>query len=92
MGKAQVFDTGKNNSSGAAFTILAMLAIPAFAVSPVKPNCLGSDVSTFAQNPPFGQFIKSLSSGGLDNEFLAHLQGIPTISSCPDSGFPTPLH
>lgn len=76
----------------AASGILFVSAVPAFAVAPVQPNCLGSDVSSFAQNPPLGQFIKTLSSGGVDNEFLAHLQGIPSISTCPDNGFPTPLH
>lgn len=79
--------------AGATSAILfGTLATATFAAAPVQPNCLGSDVSSFAQNPPLGQFIKTLSSGGVDNEFLAHLQGIPTTSSCPDNGFPTPLH
>ena len=71
-----------------------LIALPAFATAPVQANCLGGDVSGFAQNlTPLGQnVVKPLSGGGFDNEILAHLQGIPTISSCPDGGFPTPLH
>ena len=70
------------------------LAGSTFASSPVTPNCLGKDISSFTKISPgfVGSVASSLSSGGFDDEILAHKQGIPGISSCPDYGFPTPLH
>lgn len=70
-------------------------AIPALAASPVQPNCLGSDVASFAQalGSGLGGFLSGIATTtttGVGNEFLAHLQGVPVISSCPDNGFPTP--
>ncbi|MBI3841313.1 MAG: hypothetical protein HY297_05125 [Thaumarchaeota archaeon] len=79
----------------AAFALATVgLSTPAIATSPTTPNCLGQDVSSFTKIAPgfVGSVASSLSSGGFDNEILAHLQGIPGISSCPDNGFPTPLH
>ena len=76
---------------------IAVLALPAFAATPVQPNCLGGDVSGFAQNfVPWGQFITSgplgnLTSGGFGFEILAHLQGQTPVSNCPKFGFPTPF-
>jgi len=79
--------------ASAAIAASLALAGQAFAAAPAQPNCLGSDLSGFTKIiMPFGAFVKSVSSGGVDEEILAHLQGIPTISSCPDNGFPTPLH
>lgn len=78
-----------------ATTLIALSASQvAFASSPVTPNCLGKDISSFARIYPrfFGDVARALSSGGFDDEILAHKQGIPSISSCPDFGFPTPLH
>ena len=64
----------------------------ALAQPPADANCLGADLSGAASSAPgFGQFISSLGEGGVGEEVLAHLQGIPTISNCPDNGFPTPL-
>jgi hypothetical protein len=65
----------------------------AFAASPVEPNCLGSDVSGFATTLPpsdFAKFKAQFLSGGFGEEVLGHLQGVPSISNCPDNGFPTP--
>ncbi len=87
-------------TESAALAILAAtfiaISIPhaSFAASPVTPSCLGKDISSFTKIAPgfVGGIASYLSSGGFDNEILAHKQGIPTISSCPDFGFPTPLH
>ena len=78
-----------------ATSFLALGLIQAAAASsPVTPNCLGKDISSFTKISPgfVGAVASGLSSGGFDNEVLAHKQGIPPISSCPDFGFPTPLH
>lgn len=82
--------------------IFFMTAVPILAVaaSLVEPNCLGKDISGFGQTlgSGFGGFISGIASGpgadsrpGAGGEFLAHLQGIPSISTCPDNGFPTPF-
>ncbi|MBI3859544.1 MAG: hypothetical protein HY296_04815 [Thaumarchaeota archaeon] len=75
---------------------LFVLSVPhvSLASAPVTPNCLGQDISSFTKVSPgfVGAIASGLSSGGFDNEILAHKQGIPPISSCPDNGFPTPLH
>jgi hypothetical protein len=65
---------------------------PPTANGPVAPNCLGNDVSGFAQNrTPFGQnVVTNFTAGGFGTEVLAHLQGIPAISNCPDNRFSKP--
>ena len=74
------------------------LAGGAFAAKPEVPNCLGQDLSGLVQAlSPWGQFILNspfgnLTNGGFDNEILGHLQGASPLSTCPDDGFPTPLH
>ena len=67
---------------------------PVFAAAPADANCLGKDISSFTKiyHGFVGDIASALASGGFDNEILAHKQGIPGISSCPDNGFPTPLH
>lgn len=80
--------------AGAAAAIFASSTLPAFAAKPADPNCLGTDVSGAGQaaGSGFGGFISGLASTttGVGTEFLAHLDGVPIISSCPDGGFPTP--
>ena len=77
-------------TAGAA--IAATLALPALAAKPADPDCLGTDVSGFAQAfVPFGQnVVTTNTSSGFDDEVLDHLQGVQFFSSCPDGGFPTP--
>ena len=83
--------------------LLGFFASPIFAAAPAQPNCGGQDASNFAQNgsiyfgsgSEFGQFHHFYSESfgpEFDSGVLSHLQGIPENSSCPDNGFPTPLH
>src|SRR5947208_11636257 len=64
---------------------------PAASSAPATPNCLGNDLSGFAQNArPLGQnVVTNFTSGGFGSEILAHLQGIPAVSNCADNGFPS---
>ncbi|QQG48434.1 MAG: hypothetical protein HY247_06735 [archaeon] len=76
-------------------TLVALSLTPhTLAATPVQANCLGKDISSFTKISPgfVGSIASALSAGGFDEEILAHKQGIPPISSCPDNGFPTPLH
>ncbi len=70
---------------------LTVSAGSALAVEPADPNCLGTDVSGFAQAArPLGQnVVTGLTPGGFNDEILGHLQGVPSISTCPDGGFPS---
>lgn len=82
-------------STVATSVLLAISAVPAFAAAPVQPNCLGNDASGFAQalGSGFGGFLSGIATTtttGVGDEFLAHKQGIPVISTCPINGFPTP--
>lgn len=83
--------------------ILGVFTSTSFAAAPVQPNCGGQDASNFAQNgsvffgpdSEFGKFHSFYSTNfgpGFDSAVLSHLQGIPVNSSCPDNGFPTPVH
>jgi hypothetical protein len=76
-----------------ASALLLFGSAQAFAAAPADPNCLGSDISNFAKAAkPLGQnVVKPLSGGGFNDEILAHKQGIPTVSNCPDGGFPSHL-
>ena|SRR6185436_2699985 len=94
----------KKLAAGLAVAGLAFASL-AFAASPVDPNCPGTDASNFARNGASGVFDAGSGFGqfhayvaqlpgepGVGDAILAHLQGLAPISTCPDYGFPTPLH
>ena len=61
------------------------------AAKPADPNCLAGDLAGFAQNArPLGQnVVTNFTEGGFGDEILGHLQGVPSVSTCPDNGFPS---
>ena len=79
--------------AGVTAAIVTAMPLMVFAAAPVQSNCLGGDISGFAHSfIPLGKnVVTNFTSGGFGFEILAHLQGVPAISTCPDFGFPTPF-
>ena len=73
-------------ATAAALVAAIALAPPATAAEPKNQACLGHDVRTYADmGVGFGGFVSGLSEGGVGTEIQAHLAGLVSDESVPNT-------